>query len=84
MTKNFLDYESMVEEALRGVARAALRQASENGLDGKHHFYISFQTDAPGVDIADNLRREYPGEMSIVLENQYLSLIHISEPTRPY
>ena len=74
MTKNFLDYESMVEEALRGVARAALRQASENGLGGKHHFYISFQTDAPGVDIADNLRSEYPGEMSIVLQNQYWDL----------
>ncbi len=74
MTKDFLDYESMVEEALRGVARAALRQASENGLDGKHHFYISFRTDAPGVDIADNLRREYPSEMSIVLQNQYWDL----------
>lgn len=74
MTKDFLDYESMVEEALRGVARAALRQVSENELDGKHHFYISFRTDVPGVEIADNLRREYPGEMSIVLQNQYWDL----------
>jgi hypothetical protein len=74
MTKDFLDYESMVEDALRGVARAALRQASEHGLDGKHHFYISFRTDAPGVDIADNLRREYPSEMSIALQNQYWDL----------
>ena len=74
MTKDFLDYESMVEEALRGVVRAALRQASESGLGGKHHFYISFRTDAPGVDIADSLRGEYPREMSIVLQNQYWDL----------
>ncbi len=74
MTNDFLNYESMVKEALRGVARAALRQASESGLVGEHHFYVSFRTNAPGVDIADNLRREYPNEMTIVLQNQYWDL----------
>ena len=69
-----LKYDAMVERALRGVLRDALGLVAERGLPGEHHFYITFRTDHPGVDIPDRLRERYPGEMTIVLENQFWGL----------
>lgn len=69
-----MDYNSMVENALRGVVREALKEVAENGLHGNHHFYISFQTGAEGVDIPDHLRARYPGEMTIILQHQFWNL----------
>jgi hypothetical protein len=74
MTKDGLRYDRMVEAALRGVVREAVAQAAENGLPGGHHFYITFKTNAPGVDISDHLRAKYPEEMTIVIEHQFWDL----------
>jgi len=63
----------MVEDALKGVLRAALK-ASENGLPGNHHFYITFRTGDPGAVVPDYLRARYPGEMTIVIQHQYWGL----------
>jgi hypothetical protein len=69
-----LNYDRLMEEALRGVVRRALRIAGERGLPGQHHFYVTFRTDLPGVDIPGSLRRRYPKEMTIVLQHQYWGL----------
>src|SRR5579862_3123814 len=65
----------MVETALRGVVREALARTAASGLPGTHHFYISFKTHYPGVQIPDSLIAEYPEEMTIVLENQFWELV---------
>lgn len=64
----------MVERALRNVVRDALQQAAEQGLPGDHHFYLTFATDYPGVDIPSYLHEQYPGEMTIVLQYQFYGL----------
>lgn len=69
-----LRYDKMVETALRGVVRTAVEEIKESGLPGDHHFYITFMTDFPGVDIPDYLRDRYPGEMTIVLQYQFSDL----------
>lgn len=69
-----LRYDKMVENALRGVIRAALVDVAENGLPGAHHFYVTFDTNHPDVDIPDYLRGEYPGAMTIVIQHQYWGL----------
>lgn len=74
MAKEQLRYDRMVENALRGVVREALNVASERGLPGNHHFYISFRTNHPAVIIPDYLRAQYPGEMTIVLQYQFFGL----------
>jgi hypothetical protein len=74
MVKPVLRYDMMVENALRGVVREALIVAAERGLPGAHHFYITFRTDMPGVDIPDFLKGQYPQEMTIVLEHQFWGL----------
>jgi hypothetical protein len=74
MGKDALRYDQMVEEALRGVVRKALAEAAEHGLPGAHHFYVSFETDHPGVTLADHLKARYPGEMTIILQHQFWGL----------
>lgn len=69
-----LRYDKMVEQALRGVVRQAIEEVKKSGLPGDHHFYITFMTDFPGVDIPDYLRDRYPGEMTIVLQYQFYDL----------
>lgn len=71
---DILRYDRMVEQALRGVVKKALEEVIDDGLQGEHHFYITFLTDYPGVKIPDYLRDRYPGEMTIVLQYQFSDL----------
>lgn len=64
----------MVDEALRGVVRRALRQVAQHGLPGNHHFYITFKTRADGVAIPPYLLEKYADEMTIVLQFQFWDL----------
>ena len=64
----------MVENALRSVVRDALTLTAEHGLPGAHHFYVTFRTAYPGVEIPDYLSAQYPHEMTIVLEHQFWGL----------
>lgn len=69
-----IDYEELVQEGLRLVVKEALVRVAEEGPIGLHHFYISFRTDFPGVEISDSLRKSHPEEMTIVLQHQYWDL----------
>jgi hypothetical protein len=64
----------MVEAALRGVVRETLARTAAKGLPGAHHFYITFRTGCCGVAIPDYLARQYPNEMTVVLEHQFWDL----------
>tara|TARA_B100001778_G_scaffold334930_1_gene349192 strand:- start:3548 stop:4069 length:522 start_codon:yes stop_codon:yes gene_type:complete len=72
--KEILRYDKMVEKALRGVVRRAVEEVRDEGLPGDHHFYITFLTEHPGVDIPDYLKDRYPTEMTIVLQYQFYDL----------
>ena len=72
--EDILRYDKMVEQALRGVVRHAIEEVMEDGLPGDHHFYITFMTDFPGVNITEYLKERYPGEMTIVLQFQFYDL----------
>ncbi len=75
MDDNTLRYDKMVENALRGVVRQALKEIIDRGgLPGEHRFYITFMTDYPGVKIPDYLKERYPGEMTVVLQYQFHDL----------
>lgn len=67
-------YDKMVEKALRGVVTQALDHVVKNGLPNDHHFYITFMTDYPGVEMPSYLREQYPEEMTIVLQYQFYGL----------
>lgn len=75
MADDLIGYDQLMQDALRGVVRAALQEAaSPRGLPGKHHFYVTFRTHAHGVIIPDHLSARYPDEMTIVLEHQFWDL----------
>ncbi|MBK8174739.1 MAG: hypothetical protein IPK66_05515 [Rhodospirillales bacterium] len=75
MTISELPYDLWLEEALRSVIRNALLYTAEHGLPGSHHFYLTFVTGAPGVEIAPELRAKHPEEMTIVLQHQFWDLL---------
>lgn len=78
--KDLIRYDLLVQDALKGVVRKVLIDAGKDGLPGEHHFYISFQTDFPGVRLSNRLREKYPQEMTIVLQHQFWDL-NITEHT---
>lgn len=69
-----IDYENLVQESLRSVMKQALILVAKNGLPGTHHFYLSFKTDYPEVDVPDYLKEEYPEEITIVLQYEFWDL----------
>lgn len=68
------DYPSMVRRALRQVVRFALEEAAGGGLGEGRHFFITFQTEAPGVRIPQSLAERFPDTMTIVLQHQFWDL----------
>ena len=73
--QDLMHYEHLMQEALRGVVRAALkRAATPAGPPGDHHFYITFKTGAPGVSGPPDVLALYPDEMSIILQHEFWDL----------
>lgn len=74
MSRHQIDYESLAQDAMRGLVRTVLLQVAKNGLPGDHHFYISFHTRGAGVSVSKRLLERYPDEMTIVLQNKFSDL----------
>lgn len=75
MPTDHIRYDLLAQEALRGVVRRVLVDAARDGLPGEHHFYITFDTRAPGVRLSSRMREKYPLEMTVVLQHQYWDLV---------
>ncbi len=69
------NYPILVDEAMRGVVRQVMVRVDEEGLEGDHHFYISFNTRYPGVKLSPQLMEQYPEEMTIVMQHQFWDLV---------
>ncbi|WP_234053045.1 MULTISPECIES: SspB family protein [unclassified Xanthobacter] len=74
MSVDHIRYDLLAQEALRSVVRRVLLDVAKDGLPGDHHFYISFDTRAPGVRLSQRMREKYPEEMTIVLQHQFWDL----------
>jgi hypothetical protein len=74
MSEDLMDYQALVERAMKSVVRDVLLRVAEDGLPGEHHLYITFRTEHEGVEIADRLIAQYPDEMTIVLQYQFWGL----------
>jgi len=75
MAVDHIRYDLLAQDALRGVVRTVLADAAKNGLPGEHHFYISFDTRAEGVQVSPRMLAQYPQEMTIVLQHQFWDLV---------
>ena len=69
-----IDYGNLMHTAMRGLIKTVLADVAENGLPGKHHFFITFDTSHPDAELADWLSDRYPGEMTVVMQHWYDNL----------
>lgn len=68
-------YGRLMHQAMRGLIRRVLTDVAENGLPGEHHFFVTFDTRAKNVAVADWLTERYPEEMTIVIQHWYDNLV---------
>ena len=69
-----IDYGNLMHRAMRGLIQTVLRDVAVHGLPGAHHFFITLDTTVDGVEMAQWLRKRYPGEMTIVIQNWFENL----------
>ena len=75
MSVDHIRYDLLTQQALRAVVRRVLSDVAKTGsLPGEHHFYVTFDTRAPGVKLSARMREQYPEEMTVVLQHQFWDL----------
>ena len=74
-----IDYGNLMHRAMRGLIQSVLSDVAEHGLPGGHHFFITFDTTHPDVQIADWLKARYPTEMTVVIQHWYENLVVTDE-----
>ena len=78
MATDHIRYDILAQAALRGVVRTVLTDVAKKGLPGDHHFKITFNTAAPGVQLSDRMRAQYPETMTIIMQHQFWDL-HVDD-----
>ncbi|WP_333816021.1 SspB family protein [Tabrizicola sp.] len=73
-----IDYGNLMHRAMRGLIQSVLTEVAEHGLPGAHHFFITFDTTHPDVQIADWLKERYPTEMTVVIQHWFENL-HVDD-----
>lgn len=69
-----IDYGNLMHRAMRGLIQEVLTGVAQSGLPGDHHFFITFDTMHPDVELADWLSDRYPSEMTVVIQHWFDNL----------
>lgn len=69
-----IDYGNLMHRAMRGLIQEVLADVAKTGLPGEHHFFVTFDTMHPDVEMADWLSDRYPGEMTVVIQHWFANL----------
>ena len=69
-----IEYGNLMHRALRRLIQEVLEDVRDNGLQGEHHFFITFDTRHPGANIADWLMDRYPSDMTVVMQHWFDNL----------
>lgn len=75
-SNSLIPYDTIVQDALLTVVGRTLQSVVDSGgqMPGDHHFYITFDTRFPGVEIPRHLSERFPAEMTIVLQHRFHGL----------
>ncbi len=74
-----IDYGNLMHRAMRGLIQEVLEGVAMDGLPGQHHFFITFDTMHPDVELADWLSDRYPEEMTVVVQHWFENLVVTDE-----
>ena len=66
-----INYNLLTINAMRNMVINVLKDVANNGLPENHHFYITFDTNYKNIEIPNILKKKYPNEMTIVIENSF-------------
>ena len=66
-----IDYGNLMHNAMRSLIQDVLTEVKKNGLPGEHHFFITFDTNHAGVEMAPWLKDRYPTEITVVMQHWY-------------
>lgn len=69
-----IEYGNLMHRALRRLIQEVLEDVRDNGLPGEHHFFITFDTRHPDVNIAQWLMDRYPSDMTVVMQHWFDNL----------
>lgn len=69
-----IDYGNLMHRAMRHLIQSVLEDVAQNGLPGAHHFFITFDTTHPDVEMAEWLKARYPTDMTIVIQHWFENL----------
>ncbi|MEC7763800.1 MAG: ClpXP protease specificity-enhancing factor SspB [Pseudomonadota bacterium] len=69
-----IDYGNLMHDAMRSLIRQVLTDVADNGLPGAHHFFITFDTMHPEVELADWLSDRFPEDMTVVMQHWFEDL----------
>lgn len=69
-----IEYGNLMHRALRRLIQEVLEDVRDNGLPGEHHFFITFDTRHPDVNIAQWLMDRYPDDMTVVMQHWFDNL----------
>ena len=72
--KDFIVYSQIIENVMRSAVKEILLKVQDNGLQGEHHFVISFLTNDNNVKISKKLKEKFPDEMIIIIQHQFKDL----------
>ena len=66
-----IDYGNLMHNAMRSLIQDVLIEVKNNGLPGEHHFFITFDTNHAGIEMASWLKDRYPTEITVVMQHWY-------------
>jgi len=69
-----IDYDILVQNALKRVIRDVMKSVAEHGMPDEHHFLITFATNHPKVHCPTYITEEHPEEITIILQHEYEDL----------
>ena len=74
MAEDLIRYDILTQDALRAMIAKLLDEVTRTGLPGEHHFFITFDTCAPKVQLSTRMKEKYPEEMTIVVQHRFWDL----------
>lgn len=72
--QDHIGYDAIIEDSMRTIICKVLKKIEKQGLQGGHHFVITFSTKAFGVQLPESLKIKFPEEMTIIIQHQFASL----------
>ncbi len=69
-----IEYHKILNKNMLNVFKDILINIRDNGLSSNNHLYVTFSTNHKNVEIPNELKQKYPGEMTIVIQYEYYDL----------